>query len=330
MKVLITGITGFVGSHLADYILTDNPHVEVHGTRRYHLSKMDNVNHIFESVHWHDCNLKEAVSVRKMIKSIRPDIIFHMAAESFVSPSWDHPTEYMDVNYGATVNVLDAVREFAPDCVVHLPGSGEEYGEIREDILPIDLETVLNPVNPYAVSKIAQDLIGYVYFRSYGTKVVRTRAFNHEGPRRHYVFGIPWFAYQIARIEKGMQDPIIETGDIDDKRNFTDVRDMVQAYWLAANHCDPGELYLVGREEKDMIFTFRQTIDRLIELSELEPKFVQVRQVEKFTRRTQVPFLIADISKFNSLVNWTPKYSMDDILLDTLNYWRDRLNKGLN
>lgn len=329
MNILITGITGFVGSHLADYVLDNHPGVTVHGTRRYHLSKMDNISHRIDQVTWWDCNLREASSVRQLVREINPDIIFHMAAESFVSPSWDHPREYMEMNYGATVNILEAVKEYTPHCIVHLPGSGEEYGEIAEDSLPIDLDTVLNPVNPYAVSKIAQDLIGYVYFRSYGLKVVRTRAFNHEGPRRHFVFGIPWYAYQIARIEQGLQDPVIETGDIDDKRNFTDVRDMVAAYWLATQHCTPGELYLVGQEDEAMVMTFRESISRLLELSALSEESVEIRQVSKFTRATKVPFLIADISKFHESVRWERRFSLQDILSDTLDYWRDRVKRGL-
>jgi GDP-4-dehydro-6-deoxy-D-mannose reductase len=328
MEVLITGITGFVGSHLADYFLENHPSIELHGVKRYHLSRMDNVNHIYDKINWYDCNLLEQSAVLKMIREIRPDIIFHMAAESFVSPSWAHPMTYMNANYGMTVNILEAVKDLKLNTKVHLPGSGEEYGDISEEMLPITTETILNPVNPYAVTKIAQDLIGFVYWKSYGVNVIRTRAFNHEGPRRHFVFGIPSFAYQIAKIEAGLQSPVIETGDVDDKRNFTDVRDMVAAYWHAVNHCLPGELYLVGQEDPSMVCTFKEALDRLLKISNLSAQNVEIKKVARYTRPTKVPFLISDISKFNSVVDWKAKFTLDDILKDTLDYWRKMVRDG--
>lgn len=321
-RVLITGITGFVGSHLADYVLTMQD-IELHGIRRWHLSRMDHVEHILDRIIWHDCNILDATSVRKIIAELKPDIVFHMASESFVSPSWDNPREYMDTNYLGTVNLLDAVREFSPETIIHIPGSGEEYGDISEEELPINPSTVLRPVNPYAVTKIAQDLIGYVYFRSYGMKVVRTRTFNHEGPRRENVFGIPWYAYQIARIEKGKQDKIVKTGDVDDKRNFTHVEDIVRAYWLAATKCEPGELYLVGSDEADKIFTFRQALEKLIEMSTVDG--ITYEEDLQYVRPTKVPFLISDTSKFRELTGWKPVIGFDQILSDTLEYWRERV-----
>lgn len=329
MKILITGITGFVGSHLADFFLKEFSEFEIHGTKRYHLSRTDNIQHIYEKLTWHDCNLLEHISVDTLIETLKPDIIFHMAAESFVSPSWQHPQHYMNANYGMTVNLLEAIKKHSPDTIIHIPGSGEEYGDIHEDKLPITNQTLLNPVNPYAVTKIAQDLIGCVYHRSFGTKVIRTRAFNHEGPRRHFVFGIPSYAWQIARIERGLQDPVIETGDVDDQRNFTDVRDMVNAYWLATQHCEPGRLYLVGQDDPEMVMTFRQALDKLIDISFVEKEKLSVLQVDKFTRPTKVPFLISDVSEFKEVTGWNRKYDLDDILGDTLNYWRDRVSRGV-
>lgn len=328
MKVLVTGATGFVGSHMVDFLIREQPQTDVVGVKRYHLSRTDNCDHFFDQIQWADCNLKEPSSVLRMIAEVEPDIIFHMAAESFVSPSWGHPVEYMNANYGMTVNILEAIRHLKLTTKIHLPGSGEEYGEIGEDELPITTQTLLNPVNPYAVTKIAQDLIGFVYWKSFGLNVIRTRAFNHEGPRRHFVFGIPWYAYQIAKIEQGLQEPVIETGDIDDKRNFTDVRDMVRAYWLASQSCEPGQLYLIGQEDKRMVCTFREAIHRLLMLSTLDPETIEIKQVAKYTRPTNVPFLISDITKFNATVSWQIKYSLEDILRDTLDYWRKRIQSG--
>lgn len=320
-KVLITGITGFVGSHLAEYCLEKG--VVLYGFKRYHLSNMKNICHIEDRVRWHDCDMMDSKSVSKAIAEIRPDSIFHMASQSFVSPSWDHPTLYMDANYKMTINLLEACLNAKIDPIIHIPGSGEEYGDIAENELPITPLSPLKPVNPYAVSKIAQDLIAYVYFRSYGSKVIRTRAFNHEGPRRDKVFGIPWYAYQIAMIEKGLQEPLVKVGHIDDLRNFTHVKDMVNAYWLAVEKCVPGELYLIGTEEKSHIYTFREALKMLIALS--RTKNIKFEIDPQYVRPTQVPRLICDASKFVKKTGWRPKISFEQILTDTLSYWRERV-----
>jgi len=324
--ILITGITGFVGSHMADWILANHPSVELHATKRYHLSKMDNILHIQDDVHWHDCNLTDPISTVKMIRNLKPDIIFHFAAESFVSPSWDHPHTYMNVNYNGTLNLLEGIRESGHDTKILIPGSGEEYGEIAEEDIPITTKTAMHPVNPYAVSKVAQDLIGFVYFKSYGTKVIRTRAFNHEGPRRENVFGIPWYAYQIARIEAEKQGKHMEVGYLDDRRNFTHVWDIVQAYWKAVETCEPGKLYLVGSEADAKVYTFREALEMLIGMSSVDG--ITYETVSKYVRPTKVPRLIADTSEFREATGWTPEISFEQILQETLDYWRLQVAKG--
>ena len=252
-KILITCITGLVGSHLADYILEKKKNCKIYGLKRWHLSSMKNLRHIIKKINFLDCDITDPIAVDNLIKKKKFDIIFHCAAESFVSPSWDHPHRYMSVNYNGTLNFLEALKKNSPKTIIHIPGSGEEYGEIFKNEIPIKPTTVLRPVNPYAVSKIAQDLIGYVYFKSFNLKVIRTRSFNHEGPRREKVFGISWYAYQIALIEKGLMKPNMEVGELSDRRNFTHVKDIVEAYWLSVEKCKPGELYLVGSEENEKI-----------------------------------------------------------------------------
>ena len=320
-KVLITGVTGFVGSHLADHCLERGQ--EVFGFRRYHLSSMHNVAHISDRINWVDCDMIDPKAVAKAVGIVRPDQIFHMAAQSFVSPSWDHPYLYMDANYKMTVNLFEACLTNDINPRILIPGSGEEFGEIHEDELPITEETVLRPVNPYAVTKIAQDLIGYVYHRSYGMDIVRTRAFNHEGPRRSRVFGIPWYAYQVSRIERGLQEPVVKVGHIDDRRNFTHVLDMVEAYSIAIDRCEPGELYLIGSDSENEIRTFREAVEGLIGRADADG--VRYEVDPKYVRRTQVPRLICDPSKFVLLTGWQPKLGFDKILDDTLGYWRDQL-----
>lgn len=322
-KILITGITGFVGSHLADYILELEGDYKVYGTKRWHLSKLDNIKHILDKIILVDSNLSDPISVRDLIEEIRPNRIFHMASESFVSPSWKHPNHYMTVNYQATVNILDALHYCNSSAVFHIPGSGEEYGEIKESELPITEDTILRPVNPYAVTKIAQDLIGYVYFKSYGINVIRTRTFNHEGPRRDKVFGIPWYAYQIARVEAGLQEPLIKVGYLDDRRNFTHVTDIVEAYWIASEKCQAGELYLIGSDNKAQVYSFREVLEKLISMS--TSKHIEYEIDPQYVRPTKVPRLIADISKFRKISGWQPKISFQQILDDTLGYWRDHV-----
>lgn len=321
-NVLITGITGFVGSHLADYCLAKKD-IKLFGLKRYHLSSMKNVRHIEHDLEWLDCDMMEGKAVSRAIAASRPDVVFHMAAQSFVSPSWDHPTLYMDANYKMTVNLLEACLQNGINPKILIPGSGEEYGDVAEDEIPITPSSQLRPVNPYAVTKIAQDLIGYVYFRSYGLNVIRTRAFNHEGPRRDRVFGIPWYAYQIARIENELQDTIVKVGHVDDRRNFTHVKDMVHAYWLAVSKCVPGELYLVGSEEASHIHTFREALEMLIAMSTVSGISYEIDQ--RYVRPTQVPRLICDASKFVSTTGWKPTIGFEGILADTLEYWRERL-----
>lgn len=317
-SILITGITGFVGSHLADLALEKN--CKVFGLKRWNLSRLRNVRHMMDKIEWIDCDITDPVSVKKAITKSKPDKIFHLAAESFVSPSWDHPTHYMDVNYKGTVNIFEAVKELNLKSKILIPGSGEEYGEIFEDEVPITEKTLLRPVNPYAVTKIAQDLISYVYFRTYNLNIIRVRAFNHEGPRRDNVFGIPWYAYQIARIEQGLQEPVILTGHIEDRRNFTHVRDMVEAYWLAIDQCPPGELHLIGSDESQKIYSYREIIEILIKKSTINQ--IEIKQDDRYVRPTAVPRLIGDTSKFHKLTNWSPKLDINKILDDTLDYWR--------
>ena len=324
-KVLITGITGFVGSHLADLCL--NKHVNLYGFRRYHLSNLKNIVHIEDKIRWVDCDMMDAKAVTKAIQKVKPDVIFHMASQSFVSPSWDHPSLYMDANYRMTVNLFEACLESRINPRIHIPGSGEEYGEIYEDELPITLTTQLRPVNPYAVSKVAQDMIAYVYFRSYGLRVIRTRAFNHEGPRRDRVFGIPWYCYQIAKIEHRLQKPVIKVGYVDDLRNFTHVKDMVRAYWLAVEKCEPGELYLIGSEADSHVHTFRECVEILIEMSKV--KNIRYKIDPQYVRPTQVPRLICDTSAFVKTTGWKPRIDFETILVETLNYWRDQIGRGL-
>ncbi len=323
-KVLITGTTGFVGSHMADYVL-EKGH-KVYGLKRWNLSRLRNVSHLLSKIEFLDCDLTDNVGIASIIKKIKPTKIFHFAAHSYIGQSWSHPNTYMDVNYGGTVNLLEAVRHANISPKILIAGSVSMYGDIPEKYLPMKEDTPQNPLNPYAVSKMAQDYIGYVYHKSYGLHVVRTRAFNLEGPRRDNVFGLPWYAYQVAKIEAKRQRPEITTGYVSAKRNFIHVKDIVRAYWLALEKCKP-EVYLVGTQKKDHFHTFDDAIKKLISLS--TTKNIKHKVVEKFIRPTNETVVIGDSSKFNKATGWEPKIPFDDIMADVLDYWRMFVQKNM-
>lgn len=306
---------------MADYLIQSKN--KIIGIKRYHLSRLDKIHHIYDKINWYDCDLTDPVSTQNMIKEVNPDIIFHFAAESFVSPSWQHPHRYMSVNYNGTLNILEGMKKIKSKAKILIPGSGEEYGLLNESQMPIDEKTELNPVNPYAVTKVAQDFIANVYFESYGLNVIRVRTFNHEGPRRENVFGISSYAYQIAKIEAGLQKKIIKVGYLGDKRNFTHVYDIIKAYWLAVQKCKPGKMYLIGNNDKKSIYTFEQALNKLKKFSLV--KNIKHREHKPFVRPTKVPFLITNSKQFSKLTRWKPKISFDQILKDTLNYWRQKI-----
>lgn len=324
-KVLITGITGFVGSHMADYVLAKG--AKVYGLKRWNLSRLRNVRHILSKVEFFDCDLTDPIAIQSIIKKIKPDKIFHFAAESYLGQSWNHPSHYMDVNYKGTVNLLEAVRQSEINPEILIASTVTMYGDIPKEHLPMREETPLNPLNPYAVSKMAQDYIGYVYHKSYGMNIVRTRAFNIEGPRRDNIFGLPWYAYQIALIESGKQKPVIESGYVLAKRNLIHVDDVVRAYWLALEHCKP-EVYLVGSDKKENIHTFEEAISNLIKKTSYKGK-IEHKIINKFVRPTNETVVIGDCRKFFAATGWEPKLSFDKIIDDTLAYWRDFVKNDL-
>jgi GDP-4-dehydro-6-deoxy-D-mannose reductase len=318
MRVLITGITGFAGSHLADFLIAEHPEVEIFGTYRWR-SRMENLRGIEGKVQLHEADLRDFSSVHHCLEKIRPDAIFHLAAQSFVPSSWTSPNDTLMTNISGQTNIFEAVRLLDIDPVIQIACSSEEYGLVHPDETPITEQNPLRPLSPYAVSKVAQDMLGYQYFQSYGIKAIRTRGFNHTGPRRGDVFVTSNFAKQVASIELGLREPVIRVGNLEAVRDFTDVRDMVRAYWLAVNHARPGEVYNIATGEG---ITIQSLLDRLLELSSAE---VRVEVDPERLRPSDVEILIGDSSKFRADTGWEPQVPFEQTLRDILDFWRERL-----
>ncbi len=320
MKALITGITGFAGSHLAEYLLNEHPDVEVFGTYRWR-SRMDSIEHLRSRLNLLEADIRDYTSMHAALEKSRPDVIFHLAAQSFVPSSWTAPNETLTTNVSGQTNLFEAVRALRLDPVIQIACSSEQYGLVLPDETPIKETNPLRPLSPYAVSKVAQDYLGYQYFQSYGLKVIRTRGFNHTGPRRGQVFVTSNFCSQVAAIELGLQEPVIRVGNIEAIRDFTDVRDMVRAYWLAVTKAKPGEVYNIATGSGIRI---SEMLNKLIALANVE---VKIEVDPERLRPSDVEILIGDASKFKADTGWEPQIPFDQTLRDLLDYWRETLRR---
>jgi GDP-4-dehydro-6-deoxy-D-mannose reductase len=315
-RVLVTGVTGFAGSHLVDYMLTRSD-CEIFGIQRWR-SPTENIEHFKDRITLLECDLRDASSTRDTLERIRPDWIFHLAAQSFVPTSWSAPTESLTTNVLGELNLFEAVRRIGLQCRIQIACSSEEYGMVFENELPIRETNPLRPLSPYAVSKVAQDLLAYQYWMSWKVDSVRTRGFNHEGPRRGPVFVASDFAKQIADIEQGRKPPVLHVGNLEAKRDFTDVRDMVRGYWLALEKCEPGEVYNLcsGRA-----YSIREVLDLLLGMTKTR---IEVRQDRMRLRPSDVPVLVGDRTKFTEATGWEPTIPFEQTLRDMLDFWRAR------
>jgi GDP-4-dehydro-6-deoxy-D-mannose reductase len=313
-RVLVTGVTGFAGSHLVDAMLRMGD-VEIFGILRWR-SRTENIEHFRSRVTLLECDVRDSTSTRDALEAVRPDWIFHLAAQSFVPTSWNAPNESISTNALGQLNLFEAVRRIGIRPRIQIACSSEEYGLVHENELPIKETNPLRPLSPYAVSKVTQDLLGYQYFKSYGMDVVRTRGFNHEGPRRPNVFVASDFAWQIAEVEKGRREPVLHVGNLDARRDFTDVRDMVLGYWLALEKGEPGEVYNIC-SGKD--YSIHQVLDLLLGMTKCQ---IEVRPDAKRLRPSDVPVLRGDNAKFRQATGWEPRIPFEETLRDTLEYWR--------
>lgn len=316
-KVLITGITGFVGSHLADYILSlKNKNIELHGIMRWR-SPTDNIETIIDKINIHYCELLDFKSTLDLISKIKPDFIFHLAAQSYVMTSFNAPVNTIETNVCGTINLLEAIRYSKTDPIVHICSSSEVYGQVKKSEVPINEKQPFRPASPYGVSKVGEDMAAYQYFLSYGIKTIRTRMFTHTGPRRGRVFASSAFASQIARIEMGLQEPVIHAGNLKSIRTFCDVRDTVRAYWLLVHKCPPGEVYNIGGHTT---MTVGKILDILLGMTD---KKIKIKIEPYLIRPSDVTLQIPDNSKFKRITGWQPEIPFQTTLKDLLDYWRN-------
>jgi len=318
MRVLITGISGFVGRHLSEHLLAAHPGVELFGLRRWR-SEAPAGTPLDASVRVIEGDLLDVPSLVRALQAARPDAVFHLAASSSVASSWDTPAEMLQVNVLGTLHLLEAVRQLDLDAPVLLACSAESYGLVRKDELPIREEQPFRPVSPYAVSKAAVDLLGFQYHQTFRLRTVRMRFFNHCGPRQSARFVISSLARQIAEIEAGLRPSRIQVGNLDVRRDFVDVRDAARAYWLAAERCAPGEAYNVASGQARSI---REILDLMLSLSDA---VVEVEFDPGRIRPSEIDVLVGDSTRFRNATGWRPEIPFERTLADTLDHWRATL-----
>ncbi len=309
-KVLITGATGFVGHYLTDYLSAKNEY-ELFGTSLNDFNSTDN------KIKIEKIDLSIAGDVNRLVKEIKPDHVYHLAALSSPGDSYANATKVVLSNIEIQMNLLNAVKSAdLNDCRTLIVSSGEVYGQVDKSDLPLKEDTKLRPVNPYAVSKIAQDYVALQYNLSYQLKTISVRAFNHTGPFQTTSFAIPAFAKQIAMIEKGKQEPILLVGNLSAKRDFSDVRDIVKGYEAIMQIGLPGEIYNIGSGKSH---SMKELLDMLLSLTN---KKIEIQEDPEKLRPASVPDIYCDFGKLKKLTGWEPKIAIEKTLKDTLDYWR--------
>lgn len=327
-RALITGITGMVGSHLTDYLL-EHTDWDVWGMARWR-SPMDNISHLTDRINSKDRvhliygDLRDPISLVNVVAEVKPDFVFHLAAQSFPKTSFDAPLDTMETNIQGTNALLEALKNHARDAVVHVCASSEVFGRVPKDKLPIDEECTFHPASPYAISKVGTDLIGRFYGEAYGMKVMTTRMFTHTGPRRGDVFAESSFAKQIAMIERGLMPPIVRVGNLDSLRTFADVRDAVSAYYKLVT-IDPiaGEYYNIGGTYTCSIADMLDTLIGMSTVSNISVELDPTR-LRPIDADLQVP----NTAKFEAHTGWKPTISFEATMVDLLNYWREIIGNG--
>jgi GDPmannose 4,6-dehydratase len=326
-RVLITGITGMVGSHLADYLL-ENTDWDIYGLCRWR-SPMDNLGHLASRINAKDRihllygDLRDTLSIREAVAAAKPTHVFHLAAQSFPRTSFDAPLDTLDTNIQGTVRVLDALKEHARDAIIHVCASSEVFGRVPKEKLPIDEECSFHPASPYAISKVGTDLVGRFYAEAYGMTVMTTRMFTHTGPRRGDVFAESTFAKQIAMIERGLIPRVVKVGNLQSLRTVADVRDAVRAYFMLVTiNPMPGAYYNIGGTHSCTVGEILNTL-----LSFSPKKDIRIEVDPDRLRPIDADLQVPDTRKFEQHTGWKPEIAYETTLRDLLEYWRDRIAK---
>lgn len=310
-KGLVIGAAGFVGDYLINEMHAND--IEAYATKLPH-EKFENPDaRVF------DLDIMDKEAIVAMLYEVRPDYIFHLAAQSSVGLAWKNPSLTVDVNIKGSINVMDAVRELFYKPRVLLIGSGEEYGHIRPGETPISEENALRPGNIYAATKVCQNMIGNIYSKAYDLELMMVRAFNHIGPGQAPMFVVSDFCKQVAEIEKGLREPVMKVGNLAAKRDFTDVRDVVKAYILLIQMGKPGETYNVGSGNAKEI---QEILNLIVSMSRAK---IKVEIDPNKIRPVDVPIIEADITKLNQLTGWTPQIPIERTIQETLDFWRVHL-----
>lgn len=315
MRVLITGINGFVGGHLAEHLLAIGGW-DVWGLARQLSIALPALQGRIEFVR---AELRSFDQVASALERVRPEVIFHCAAQSNVPRSFDDPIDTLQSNIFAQLNLFQAVLRLHQNPLMLIITSNEIYGNVRPEELPLDEATPLRPVNPYAVSKAAQDLLAYQYHVSHRLRTIRLRPFNHIGPRQSEQFVASAFGAQIARIEAGLQEPLLRVGNLTAERDFTDVRDVVRAYALAARHGQVGLAYNIG---SGRCVSIRWLLDTLLAFCERD---IAVEPDPSRARPADVPRVLSESSRFREHTGWEPQLPLEQTLYDILEYWRSQV-----
>ncbi|MGB8644778.1 MAG: GDP-mannose 4,6-dehydratase [Anaerolineae bacterium] len=320
MRALITGISGFAGSFLTEYLLAQAS-TEVWGVS---IGPTDNIDPMRDRITYLTEDLADPTVAARVLEQCRPDLVFHLAAQAFVPVSWQDPWSTMENNIRAQVNLLHVLAQQRSAARILIIGSNEEYGRVQPDELPITEQTPLRPDSPYGVSKIAQDFLALQYYISHHLYTVRARPFNHIGPRQNDRFVASDFAKQVAEIEAGLREPVMRVGNLESKRDFTDVRDMVRAYALALDKGQAGEVYNIGSGQAHSI---RELLDYYRSLTTVS---IRVEQDAARSRPSDTPVTVCDATKFRQQTGWAPRIPFEQTLRDTLDYWRARVKAQIN
>lgn len=316
-KVLITGITGFAGSFLAEHLLTlSTTDQEIHGTYLSE-SSLENIKSIRDSLSLTQVDLTNFEAVQKLIDSVRPDEIYHLAAFPSPAKSFQDPAGFLSNNINAELYILESLKQSnLLDTRVLIVASSEVYGAVLPEDLPIDENTQLRPVSPYGVSKIAQDYLGMQYFLAYGVGAIRVRPFGHIGPRLSPDFASSIFAKKIAEIEKGKRESVLTVGNLEGKRDLTDVRDIVRGYALLMEKGEKGDVYNLGSGTS---YKTGEILEKLLSYSSVA---IEVKEDPELFRPNDIPELLCDNTKVKELTGWSAQISLDQSLKDLLEYWR--------